>query len=66
MKNLKITNLSDKDINSVNELYNKYISETAFTFDIKEKNSKNVWRRYGMEFSSLILLRSLWLLWNGK
>ena len=37
MKNLKITNLSDKDVNSVNELYNKYISETAFTFDIKEK-----------------------------
>ena len=38
MKNLKIKNLSNKDIKGVNKLYNKYISETAFTFDIKEKS----------------------------
>ncbi len=38
MKNFKITNLSDKDIEGINQLYNYYINETAFTFDIKEKN----------------------------
>ena len=47
MKNLKITNLSDKDIESINKLYNHYISETAFTFDIKEKKyeEKKEWAK---------------------
>jgi len=40
MKNFKITNLSDKDIEGINQLYNYYINETAFTFDIKEKIMK--------------------------
>ena len=38
MKNHKITSLSYGDIEKINDLYNKYISDTAFTFDIKEKS----------------------------
>ena len=47
MKNFKITNLSDKDIEVINQLYNYYINETAFTFDIKEKNyeEKKEWAK---------------------
>ena len=45
MKNIFIRNISDADIEAVNLLYNNYIKETAFTFDIKEKtfSEKKEW-----------------------
>ena len=47
MENFKITSLSEKDIEGINKLYNKYINETAFTFDIKEKTyeEKKEWSK---------------------
>ncbi len=47
MENFKITSLSENDIDGINKLYNKYINETAFTFDIKEKtyDEKKEWAK---------------------
>ena len=47
MKNFKIANLSDKDIEDINNLYNHYINKTPFTFDIKEKKyeEKKEWAK---------------------
>ena len=45
MENIFIRNISNDDIEAVNSLYNYYIRETAFTFDIKEKtlSEKKEW-----------------------
>jgi phosphinothricin acetyltransferase len=45
MENIYIRNISNDDIEAVNSLYNHYIRETAFTFDIKEKtlSEKKEW-----------------------
>ena len=47
MENIFIRNISKADIEAVNSLYNKYIRETAFTFDIKEKTllEKKQWSK---------------------
>ena len=37
MENILIKNIDNADVDSVNKLYNHYIKETAFTFDINEK-----------------------------
>ena len=45
MKNIFIRNIKDADIEAVNSLYNNYIRETPFTFDIEEKtlSQKKEW-----------------------
>ena len=47
MENIFIRNIDNADIDAVNELYNHYIRETAFTFDIKEKtlSEKKEWSK---------------------
>ena len=47
MKNILIRNLNSSDIESINNLYNIYIKETPFTFDIKEKSisEKKEWSK---------------------
>ena len=47
MENIFIRNIDNADIDAVNELYNYYIRETAFTFDIKEKtlSEKKEWSK---------------------
>ena len=47
MENIFIRNISNDDIEAVNSLYNYYIRETAFTFDIKEKtlSEKKEWSK---------------------
>ena len=47
MKNIFIRNINNSDIEDVNSLYNHYIRETAFTFDIKEKtlSEKKEWSK---------------------
>ena len=37
MENILIKNIDNADVDAVNKLYNHYIKETAFTFDINEK-----------------------------
>ena len=34
MENILIKNIVNADVDAVNKLYNHYIKETAFTFDI--------------------------------
>ena len=45
MENIFIRNIKDADIEAVNSLYNNYIRETPFTFDIEEKtlSQKKEW-----------------------
>ena len=45
MENIFIRNIKDVDIEAVNSLYNNYIRETPFTFDIEEKtlSQKKEW-----------------------
>ena len=45
MENIFIRNIKDVDIEAVNSLYNNYIKETPFTFDIEEKtlSQKKEW-----------------------
>ena len=45
MENIFIRNIKDADIEAVNSLYNNYIKETPFTFDIEEKtlSQKKEW-----------------------
>ena len=45
MENIFIRNIKDTDIDAINSLYNNYIRETPFTFDIKEKtlSQKKEW-----------------------
>tara|TARA_Y100001936_G_scaffold150756_1_gene146996 strand:- start:100 stop:603 length:504 start_codon:yes stop_codon:yes gene_type:complete len=45
MENIFIRNIKDTDIEAINSLYNNYIRETPFTFDIKEKtlSQKKEW-----------------------
>ena len=47
MENILIKNIDNADVDSVNKLYNHYIKETAFTFDINEKtlSDKKEWFR---------------------
>ena len=47
MGNIFIKNISNADIEAVNLLYNYYIRNTAFTFDIKEKtlSEKKEWSK---------------------
>ena len=47
MESIFIRNIDNADIDAVNELYNHYIRETAFTFDIKEKtlSEKKEWSK---------------------
>ena len=45
MENIFIRNIKDTDIEAINSLYNNYIRETPFTFDIEEKtlSQKKEW-----------------------
>ena len=45
MENIFIRNIKDADIEAVNSLYNNYVRETPFTFDIEEKtlSQKKEW-----------------------
>ncbi len=47
MENIFIRDIKDSDIEAVNSLYNNYIRETPFTFDIKEKtlSQKKEWSK---------------------
>jgi len=47
MENILIKNIDEVDVDAVNKLYNHYIKETAFTFDIKEKtlSEKKEWSK---------------------
>tara|TARA_B100001057_G_scaffold200996_1_gene201761 strand:- start:2399 stop:2902 length:504 start_codon:yes stop_codon:yes gene_type:complete len=47
MENIFIRNISNADIEAINSLYNNYIRETAFTFDVKEKtlSEKKGWSK---------------------
>ena len=56
---IEIRNAKDSDVNDINDLYNYYIRETAFTFDIQEKNilEKESWlKRFNNNDSHLCLV----------